>query len=162
VSACLHQGGPPGAPRDEPGAFPEGFPLGKPGKQKPATAEGGRKVPRRDVSGWAAQTSRHEARSRVERRGGKAGTSNVERNVATFGGMDDFCPCGARIVCFICEACPEHCLTEGGPEACWEATVRTARDRVLDVEAEASQDRRRGCSVSSEPAALAGAAEAER
>jgi hypothetical protein len=40
--------------------------------------------------------------------------------------------------------------------------VRTARDRVLDVEAEASQDRRRGCSVSSEPAALAGAAEAER
>jgi hypothetical protein len=41
-------------------------------------------------------------------------------------------------------------------------SVRTARDRVLDVEAEASQDRRRGCSVSSEPAALAGAAEAER
>jgi transposase len=43
-----------------------------------------------------------------------------------------------------------------------DAGVRTARDRVLDVEAEASQDRRRGCSVSSEPAALAGAAEAER
>lgn len=29
--------------------------------------------------------------------------------------------CGAPLVCFICDSCPEHCLTNGDPDACWEA-----------------------------------------
>lgn len=29
--------------------------------------------------------------------------------------------CGAPLVCFICETCPAHCLTDGDPDACWEA-----------------------------------------
>jgi hypothetical protein len=28
---------------------------------------------------------------------------------------DEPFPCGARLVCFICESCATHCLTEGGP-----------------------------------------------
>ena len=37
--------------------------------------------------------------------------------------MDDDlrCECGALLVCFICESCAEHCLTEADPEACWQA-----------------------------------------
>jgi hypothetical protein len=31
------------------------------------------------------------------------------------------CACGKPLVCFICESCAEHCLTEGGPDACWDA-----------------------------------------
>ena len=31
------------------------------------------------------------------------------------------CECGEPLVCFICDACPEHCLIDGGPDACWEA-----------------------------------------
>ena len=29
--------------------------------------------------------------------------------------------CGAPLVCLVCEMCPEHCLTDGDPDACWEA-----------------------------------------
>jgi hypothetical protein len=29
--------------------------------------------------------------------------------------------CGQPLVCFICDTCAEHCLTEGGPDACWKA-----------------------------------------
>jgi hypothetical protein len=34
---------------------------------------------------------------------------------------EHFCECGKPLVCFICESCPEHCLTDGDPDACWEA-----------------------------------------
>ena len=29
--------------------------------------------------------------------------------------------CGLPAVCFLCDACPDHCVTDGGPDACWEA-----------------------------------------
>lgn len=29
--------------------------------------------------------------------------------------------CDTPLVCFICDTCAEHCRTEGGPDACWEA-----------------------------------------
>ena len=29
--------------------------------------------------------------------------------------------CGKLIVCELCETCAEHCITEGGPDACWQA-----------------------------------------
>ena len=31
----------------------------------------------------------------------------------------DVSTCGKPIVCSICESCAAHCLTEGGPDACW-------------------------------------------
>jgi hypothetical protein len=35
---------------------------------------------------------------------------------------DDACPeCGQPVVCFVCDTCAEHCVTEGGPDACWDA-----------------------------------------
>jgi hypothetical protein len=29
--------------------------------------------------------------------------------------------CSKPWVCHLCAACEDHCLTEGGPEKCWEA-----------------------------------------
>jgi len=29
--------------------------------------------------------------------------------------------CGAPLVCFICDTCAEHCVTDSDPDACWEA-----------------------------------------
>jgi hypothetical protein len=29
--------------------------------------------------------------------------------------------CDKPIVCEICESCAEHCKTEAGPDACWQA-----------------------------------------
>jgi hypothetical protein len=36
-------------------------------------------------------------------------------------GEDPTCECGAPLVCFICDSCAEHCLTDGDPDACREA-----------------------------------------
>ena len=42
--------------------------------------------------------------------------------------------CASPVVCEICETCALHCLTPGGPDACWEEVDRYRREHVPDSE----------------------------
>jgi hypothetical protein len=40
--------------------------------------------------------------------------------VMTFPDSETCRVCDELVVCQICEACPDHCKTPGGPDACWQ------------------------------------------
>src|ERR1700722_12882073 len=100
-----------------------GVPLGEAGKAEAGHRRRRPEGPEARRLGWAAQTRRPEARSRVERRGERQAAERVKEGCYVLRGIERFLPVWSTDRLF-------H--------------VRTARDRVLDVEAEASQDRRRG------------------
>jgi hypothetical protein len=55
--------------------------------------------------------------------------------------MPDDEPCieyGATVGCPICGTCVEHCMTEGGPNACWPHHERQWMGRTLAVEGKAT------------------------
>jgi hypothetical protein len=42
-------------------------------------------------------------------------------------GPDTCHACDELMVCEICEACPKHCETEGGPDECWAKVEKSRR-----------------------------------
>jgi len=51
---------------------------------------------------------------------------------ASMGGVDRCHACTSALVCDICEACALHCMTPGGPDACWEAVEKYRLEHAPD------------------------------
>ena len=87
------------------------------------TCEGtSRTWPRIDRRRWCAGEGR-PSMARVARRTGRLSAGYAHQ-------VDRCHACSAPIVCVTCEACAMHCMTPGGPDACWEFVEKYRREHA--------------------------------